>query len=87
MLIPPVEMHRNERTRFWGKVPHFRADAEGGERVCGAGGSARPPGAGSHFLKIAPADPAANFATYENSALPIAPSLVEAIMAFLARHR
>jgi len=25
------EMHRNERTRFWGKVPHFRADAEGGE--------------------------------------------------------
>jgi uncharacterized protein len=41
----------------------------------------------NHILKIAPADPAANVATYANSALPIAPSLVEAIMAFLARHR
>ena len=40
----------------------------------------------NHVLKIAPADPAANFATYGNSALPIAPSLVEAIMAFLAQH-
>jgi uncharacterized protein len=40
----------------------------------------------NHILKIAPADPAANVATYGNSALPIAPSLVEAIMAFLARH-
>ena len=40
----------------------------------------------NHILKIAPADPAANFATYGNSALPIAPSLAEAIMAFLARH-
>jgi hypothetical protein len=40
----------------------------------------------NHILKIAPADPAPNFATYGNSALPIAPSLVEAIMAFLARH-
>ena len=40
----------------------------------------------NHILKIAPADPAANFATYGNSALPIAPSLVEAIMVFLARH-
>jgi pimeloyl-ACP methyl ester carboxylesterase len=40
----------------------------------------------NHVLKIAPADPAANFATYGNSALPIAPSLVEAIMSFLARH-
>ena len=40
----------------------------------------------NHILKIAPADPAANFATYGNSALPIAPSLVEAIMALLARH-
>jgi pimeloyl-ACP methyl ester carboxylesterase len=38
----------------------------------------------NHILKIAPADPAANFATYGNSALPIAPSIVEAIMTFLA---
>jgi hypothetical protein len=37
-------------------------------------------------LKIAPAERSANFATYGNSALPIAPSLVEAIAAFLARH-
>jgi hypothetical protein len=40
----------------------------------------------NHVLKIAPADPAANRATYRNSALPIAPSLVEAITAFLAQH-
>ena len=40
----------------------------------------------NHILKIAPADPATNFATYGNSALPIAPSLVEAIAAFLAQH-
>jgi len=40
----------------------------------------------NHVLKIAPAERAANFATYGNSALPIAPSLVEAIAAFLARH-
>jgi len=40
----------------------------------------------NHILKIAPADPAANFATYGNSALPIAPSLVEAILSFLAQH-
>ena len=40
----------------------------------------------NHVLKIAPADPAANFATYGNSALPIAPSIVEAITSFLARH-
>jgi uncharacterized protein len=40
----------------------------------------------NHILKIAPADPAANFATYGNSALPIAPSVVEAVMSFLARH-
>jgi pimeloyl-ACP methyl ester carboxylesterase len=40
----------------------------------------------NHILKIAPADPAANFATYANSALPIAPSLVEAIASFLAQH-
>jgi pimeloyl-ACP methyl ester carboxylesterase len=40
----------------------------------------------NHILKIAPAEPAANFATYDNSALPIAPSLVDAIMSFLAQH-
>jgi uncharacterized protein len=40
----------------------------------------------NHVLKIAPADRAANFATYGNSALPIAPSLVEAITNFLAQH-
>src|SRR5215470_16456400 len=40
----------------------------------------------NHVLKVAPADRAANTATYANSALPIAPSIVEAITTFLARH-
>jgi pimeloyl-ACP methyl ester carboxylesterase len=40
----------------------------------------------NHVLKIAPADRAANLATYANSALPIAPSPVDAIMSFLAQH-
>jgi uncharacterized protein len=40
----------------------------------------------NHILKVAPADLAANFATYGNSALPIATSLVVTIAAFLARH-
>jgi uncharacterized protein len=40
----------------------------------------------NHVLKIAPADRATNAATYGNSALPIAPSLVEAILSFLAQH-
>src|SRR5215470_4101561 len=40
----------------------------------------------NHVLKIAPADRAANAATYGNSALPIAPSLIEAITVFLAQH-
>src|SRR5262245_17064194 len=40
----------------------------------------------NHLLKLAPADRAANLATYGNSALPIAPSAVEAITTFLARH-
>jgi len=40
----------------------------------------------NHVLKLAPAERAANFATYGNSALPIAPSVVEAVTAFLARH-
>src|SRR6266850_8356191 len=35
MVIPPIELHRNEGARFWGRVPHFRADAEGGESVSG----------------------------------------------------
>jgi hypothetical protein len=39
----------------------------------------------NHVLKMAPADRAANLATYGNSALPIAPSVVEAITTFLAR--
>jgi pimeloyl-ACP methyl ester carboxylesterase len=40
----------------------------------------------NHVLKLAPAERAANLATYGNSALPIAPSVVEAITTFLARH-
>jgi pimeloyl-ACP methyl ester carboxylesterase len=40
----------------------------------------------NHVLKIAPLERAANLATYGNSALPIAPSVVEAITTFLARH-
>ena len=40
----------------------------------------------NHVLKLAPADRATNLATYGNSALPIAPSAVEAITTFLARH-
>ena len=40
----------------------------------------------NHVLKLAPAERAANLATYGNSALPIAPSVVEAITALLARH-
>ena len=39
----------------------------------------------NHVLKLAPAERAANLATYGNSALPIAPSVVEAITGFLAR--
>jgi uncharacterized protein len=39
----------------------------------------------NHVLKLAPADRAANLATYGNAALPIAPSLVDAIVSFLAR--
>jgi len=35
---------------------------------------------------VAPDHPGLILCWYENSALPIAPSLVEAIMAFLARH-
>src|SRR5262245_36251463 len=41
----------------------------------------------NHVLKLAPAERAANLATYGNSALPIAPNVVEAITTFLARHR
>jgi pimeloyl-ACP methyl ester carboxylesterase len=39
----------------------------------------------NHVLKLAPAERAANLATYANSVLPIAPSVVESITTFLAR--
>jgi uncharacterized protein len=38
----------------------------------------------NHVLKIAPAERAANFATYSNPALPLAPGLVDAIAGFVA---
>jgi pimeloyl-ACP methyl ester carboxylesterase len=37
----------------------------------------------NHVLKIAPAERAANVATYRNPALPIAPAVVDAIAAFI----
>lgn len=37
----------------------------------------------NHVLKVAPADPAANIATYSNAALPLAPGLVEGIARFI----
>lgn len=37
----------------------------------------------NHVLKAAPADPAANFATYADPALPLMPGLAEAIAAFV----
>lgn len=37
----------------------------------------------NHVLRIAPADRAANFATYNDPSLPLAPGLVEAVSAFL----
>ena len=40
----------------------------------------------NHVLKIAPAERAANFATYANPALPLAPGLVDAIAGFVAAH-
>jgi hypothetical protein len=40
----------------------------------------------NHVLKLAPADRAANLATYGNSALPIAPGVVDAITSFLGQH-
>src|SRR5215470_17309670 len=35
MLSPPIELHRGRGARFCGRVPHFRADAEGGESASG----------------------------------------------------
>jgi hypothetical protein len=40
----------------------------------------------NHVLKTAPAERAANFATYADPALPLAPGLVEAIADFVAAH-
>jgi pimeloyl-ACP methyl ester carboxylesterase len=37
----------------------------------------------NHVLKTAPADPAANAATYSNSSLPLAPGLVETVAEFI----
>jgi hypothetical protein len=37
----------------------------------------------NHVLKIAPADRAANFATYADPNLPLAPGLVDAIAGFV----
>ncbi len=39
----------------------------------------------NHALKNAPADPAANFATYNDPDLPLTPGLVDAIAAFIKR--
>jgi hypothetical protein len=49
MVIPPIELHRNEGARFCGRVPHFRADAEGGESV--SGGVVAPDRSGVTLLK------------------------------------
>lgn len=40
----------------------------------------------NHVLKVAPLDRAANTATYAAPALPLAPSVTEAIVAFISRH-
>jgi pimeloyl-ACP methyl ester carboxylesterase len=40
----------------------------------------------NHLLKIAPADRAANMATYSNPALPLAPGVVDKIAAFIHGH-
>ena len=37
----------------------------------------------NHVLKIAPADPMANMATYSNASLPIAAAVVRPIVAFV----
>lgn len=41
----------------------------------------------NHVLKVAPADPAANHATYANPDLPLAPGLVDAIVDFVHTNR
>lgn len=40
----------------------------------------------NHVLKVAPADPAANIATYRDPSLPLAPGLAEALSAFILDH-
>ncbi len=41
----------------------------------------------NHVLKVAPADPAANHATYTNPDLPLAPGLVDTIVDFIRANR
>ena len=41
----------------------------------------------NHLLKIAPADRAANLATYSDPALPLAPGVVDDIAAFILEPR
>ena len=41
----------------------------------------------NHVLKIAPPDRAANFATYADPALPVAPGIVDLIASFMGLHR
>lgn len=40
----------------------------------------------NHVLKVAPADPAGNAATYRDPALPLAPGIVEAVAGFIKSH-
>jgi len=41
----------------------------------------------NHVLKVAPADPAANLATYSNPDLPLAPGLIDTIVNFIRANR
>ena len=40
----------------------------------------------NHVLKVAPADPAGNAATYRDPSLPLAPGVVDAVAAFIKAH-
>jgi fermentation-respiration switch protein FrsA (DUF1100 family) len=40
----------------------------------------------NHVLKVAPANRSANFATYADPSLPLAPGVAEAISAFVTAH-
>ena len=40
----------------------------------------------NHVLKVAPADPAGNAATYRDASLPLAPGIVEAVAGFIRAH-